>query len=257
MTFFKRGGVRLERRLILTACAVAAAAVPVALIGFAATHGWKPLHQMDSGVAEGLHSWAVREPGAVGFLEDVSSVLSPWTLRGAAVVVAAALFARGQRRLAAWVATTVAVGSLLGFSLKLIVERSRPSLPDPVSSAIGSSFPSGHALNSFVIIGVFALLAVPLVARRWRPVVWVVAGAIVALVGFARVALGVHYVSDVVAGWLIGAGLIAATAFAFDAWHRPERRPASQILAEGLDPEGSRAAAGNVEKREGAAPDAT
>jgi len=246
---------RLERRLILASCAAAAAAVPVAVIGYAASHGWRPLRNLDGGVAEGLHSWAVSQPGAVGFLEGVSSVLSPWTLRGAALVVVTALFVRGQRRLAAWVGTTVVAGSVLGFSLKLIVARARPSLPDPVSSAIGSSFPSGHALNSFVILGVFVLLAIPQVPRAWHPVVWVAAGSTIALVGFARVSLGVHYVSDVVAGWLIGAGLIAGTVIAFDTWQRPERRAAAEILGEGVDPEASRAAAGQPNRQNAADPE--
>ena len=68
------------------------------------------------------------------------------------------------------------------------------------------------------------------------------------LVGFARVALGVHYVSDVVAGWLIGAGLIAATVVAFETWRRPQARPATQVLKEGVDPAGSRAAAGSTKR---------
>ena len=150
----------------------------------------------------------------------------------------------GGRRLAMWAATTVVVGSVLGFALKLIVGRARPALPDPVDEAIGYSFPSGHALNSFVILGVLVLLALPLVRRGWRPFIWAGAAAAVALVGFARVALGVHYVSDVVSGWLIGAGLIAVTVAAFETWRRPEPRPAAEVLGKGVDPTASRAAAG-------------
>jgi membrane-associated phospholipid phosphatase len=247
--------MQFERRLLLASGAFMAAAVPVAVIAYAATHAWAPLHDLDSAVATNLNVWAVTEPGAVAFLKGVSDVLDPWTLRAAAVVAVVVLFARRQRRLALWAATTVLVGSLLGFTIKLVVSRSRPSLPDAVDEAIGYSFPSGHALNSFVIIGVLALLAVPLVARRWRPFVWAVAAAAVGLVGFARVGLGVHYVSDVVAGWLLGAGLIAATVVAFDTWRRPRSRRAAEVLSEGVDPAGSQAAMGpsgreNVRSRE-------
>lgn len=233
---------RLEARLVLASGAFVASAVPVALIGYAATHGWGPLHDLDNGVASNLHGWAVREPGAVAFLKGVSDVIDPWKLRAVALVVVVLLWVRRQRRLALWAATTVVVGSLLGVTLKLIVARARPSLADAVDEAIGYSFPSGHALNSLVILGVFALLAIPLVERQWRAVVWAGFALTVALVGFARVSLGVHYVSDVVAGWLIGAGLIAVTVTVFETWGPWGARRAPDVLAEGIDPESTRTA---------------
>lgn len=238
------GEARLERRLVLASTAFVATAVPVALLGYAATHGWAPLHRLDSGTAHDLHSWAVREPHVVGFLKGVSTLLGPWVLRAVTVVVVVALVVRRQRRLALWVGTTVAVAGILGFVIKDIVARARPVLPDPVAAAGGYSFPSGHALNSFVIVGVFVLLALPVVPRRWRPLVWVAAAAVVVLVGFARVALGVHYVSDVVGAWLIGAGLIAVTVLAFETWRRDRGQRVPKVLGEGVDPAASRAAAG-------------
>lgn len=240
---------KLDRRLLLASGAFVIAAVPVTIIGYAATHGWGPLHNLDSAVTNSLHAWAIREPGAVGFLKGVSTVLDPWTLRAVAVGVVVFLGVRGQWLLARWAAVTVLVAGVLGFTLKLIVARSRPSLPDAVASAPGSSFPSGHALNSMAILGVLALLIVPTIARRWRPLIWGVAAAAVLLVGFARVALGVHYLSDVVSGWLIGAGLVGITVAAFETWRRDEPRPAGQVLDEGVDPAASRAAAGRGKRR--------
>jgi len=239
----------LEPRLLLASAACLAAAIPAAVIAYAATHGWAPLHRLDTGVATGLHSWALGAPHAVGFLEGVSTVVGPWPLRAVTLGVVVVLATRGQRRLALWAGATVAVAGIVGFALKLIVARSRPSLPDPVATAAGSSFPSGHALNSFVIIGVLVLLALPTVPRRLRPVVWAAAAGTVLLVGFARVALGVHYVSDVVAGWLIGAGLLAATVVAFETWRRPTARPVGEVLGEGVDPAGSRAAVGSATRK--------
>ena len=245
---FNLSHARLERRLLLASGAFVAVAAPVAVLGYAATHGWGPLHRLDSGVAADLHLWAVRDPHAVGFLEGVSKVLDPWTLRVVALGGVILLAVRGQRRLALWAGTTVVVAGVTGFVLKLVVARSRPSLPDPVSAAPGSSFPSGHALNSMAILGVFVLLLLPMIPRAWRPFVWLMAGAAVALVGFARVALGVHYVSDVVAGWLIGAGLVAVTVVAFETWRRPDARPPGQVLKEGVDPAASQAAASGTKR---------
>ena len=248
VSVFKLSEARLERRLLLASGAVAVATVPVAVLGYAATHGWGPLHRLDSGVANDLHSWAFSSPHAVGFLKGVSTVFDPWTLRAVALGGVLLMAARGQRRLALWAGTTVAVAGVTGFVLKLVVARSRPSLPDPVSAAPGSSFPSGHALNSMAILGVLVLLVLPMVPRPWRPLVWALAGAAVALVGFARVALGVHYVSDVVAGWLIGAGLVAVTVVAFETWRRPEARPPGQVLKEGVDPAAFQAAASGTKR---------
>src|SRR6187431_2928887 len=239
----KGGDMPFDRRVLIASGAVVAVAVPVSLLAYAATHAWGPLHDLDSGAANNLHAWALGAPGAVGFLQGVSTVFDPWVLRAGAVGAVGVLLLRRQWKLARWAGATVLVAGALGFGLKLLVARTRPSLPDPVSEAPGSSFPSGHALNSMAIIGVLVLLLLPTVPRRWRPFVWAGAGLAVALVGFARVALGVHYVSDVVAGWLIGAGLVAATVVAFETWRRPDARPAGQVLKEGVDPAASRAAA--------------
>lgn len=237
----------LESRLALAAAAFAAAAVPASLLAFAATHGWAPLHDIDSGVADELNEWATVRPNVVSFFQGVSNVIDPWNLRAAAVVVTVGLAVRKQTRLAMWVGTTVVAAGLMGLGLKLVVGRARPVLPDPVDAAGGYSFPSGHALNSFAIFGVFVLLFLPTVARRWRPLLWAAAITAVALVGLARISLGVHYVSDVVAAWIIGAGLIAVTTTVFETWRRDhgERVPA-HVLDEGVDPEGARAALGET-----------
>ena len=66
------------------------------------------------------------------------------------------------RSAALWAASTMVVGTLLGAVLKLIVSRARPSLDDPVATATGFSFPSGHALNAALGVSL-------LVALLWRP----------------------------------------------------------------------------------------
>lgn len=237
---------RLPPRLLLAAAGFAVAAVPVTLLGYLATHGWGPLHSLDAGAATSLHDWAVRSPGAVTFLQDVSTVFHPWALRAVTVVAIGWLVWRRQIRLALWVGITMGVAGLLGDGLKTLVGRARPALPHPVATAPGDSFPSGHALNSFVFAAVAMLLIAPLLGRVGKAVGWSVAAVFVLLIGFARVGLGVHYVSDVVAGWLLGAGLVAVTAAAFESWRRSTggqpRSPADEV-AGGVDPAGSRQAA--------------
>jgi membrane-associated phospholipid phosphatase len=97
--------------------------------------------------------------------------------------------------------------------LKLLFERERPAFLDPVATAVGYSFPSGHALNNALGAAVVVMALWPVVKRRR---LLLAAGiAIPALTGLFRIGLGVHYLSDVVAGWLFGLGVVAATTSAF------------------------------------------
>lgn len=134
-----------------------------------------------------------------------------------ALVVALALAFVAQRR-AAWALRLVAAsggGALVLTALKMFFARARP-LPTVVEAATGWSFPSGHAFASTVFYGMVVAFAWRSTERR--DVRWLVAalGALVVLaVGLSRVVLGVHYLSDVVAGWGAGvAWLVASQALA-------------------------------------------
>ena len=97
-------------------------------------------------------------------------------------------------------------GGMLGFVLKLVMARARPSFDTPTATAPGFSFPSGHAFVSAFAVLVFLLVILPALPRTpARVAAWVVGGLIVFIAGFDRVALGVHYVTDVLAGWLVAA----------------------------------------------------
>jgi membrane-associated phospholipid phosphatase len=235
----------LSPRLAVTVGAFSFAAVPVTVLAYASTHGWPPVHAVDADTARRLHAWVASRPRAVRFFEDVSQVFHPWVLRGATLVITIFLLVRRQRRLAAWIAVTMIAAGVLGDLLKNVVARARPQLPHAVASAPGYSFPSGHALNSMAFFAVLVLLVAPLLSRRGRVLAWVAAALIVLLVGFSRVALGVHYVSDVVAGWLVGGGLVGVTAAAFHAWRRSRGESVGPVLAEGVDPVGAHRAVGS------------
>jgi undecaprenyl-diphosphatase len=170
-------------------------------------------------------------------------VASPTVVRTLIGLLVVVLWVRGARRLALWAAATMIGGALIDVVLKDAVARARPHFPNPVASAPGASFPSGHAFTATLGAGVLVLWALPLVSARWRIVVWA-AGAFVPLaVGFSRIALGVHWVSDVVGGWLLGIGLIAGMTAAFEAWRRDQGREPVHPAAEGVAPEESVSAA--------------
>lgn len=94
--------------------------------------------------------------------------------------------------------------------VKLIVQRVRPIVEDPVATAPGYSFPSGHASNCAAAGTAVVILLWPLLGRRGR--VSAVAGAVTLTVVTAldRVFLGVHYPSDVIAGAVLGSGMVIA-----------------------------------------------
>jgi undecaprenyl-diphosphatase len=152
-------------------------------------------------------------------------------------VVAVWLWRRDARRLAIWAVTTMTIGGLLGALLKVVVSRARPAFEAPVAHSSGYSFPSGHAVNSFLCTGVLILVFLPVLSRAGRWLAYVLGAAIVLLTGFDRVALGVHYVSDVVAGWIVALACLVGTAGAFEIWRRDQGRPGSSAPSEGVDPE--------------------
>ena len=145
-------------------------------------------------------------------------------------LVALVYLIRGERHHATWLVVTVFGGAGLGFALKEIVGRARPVLPDPVSAAPGLSFPSGHALGATIGCCLLLLVTLRFLGRRGRVAAAVAAALIVSTVALARVVLGVHFVSDVLAGIALGVVWVAVTTWAYVAWRRdtgqPVERPA-------------------------------
>jgi undecaprenyl-diphosphatase len=126
-------------------------------------------------------------------------------------LVAAVLLAHRERTAALFLVVTSGAGALLNVGLKLVFGRARPDLALAIAEADGYSFPSGHAMGSFVIYGAVAYL----VLRQRAP--WAVRSAglalaitVVLLVGLSRVYLGVHWASDIAGGWSAGAVWLAA-----------------------------------------------
>jgi membrane-associated phospholipid phosphatase len=103
--------------------------------------------------------------------------------------------------------------STLTVSMKTMIDRPRPLTNGDLAFASGPSFPSGHTLESMAIYGALVFIIGSLIASpRIRLGVWG-AGAILAFaIGASRVYLGVHWASDVVAGWMLGFALIAGIA---------------------------------------------
>ena len=118
------------------------------------------------------------------------------------VGIAIVFIVRRDWRHVAVLAITCGGGALLNGALKLVFHRARPTYAVEFHAA-SWSFPSGHAMDSLIVYG---LLAYWLGARRpeHRRLIYLAAGVLVCAIGYARLYLGVHYLSDVIAGYCAG-----------------------------------------------------
>lgn len=226
---------RYGLRLTLFAVALVLVAVPFALLVDQVVRNG-PLTRADSVVAEGFHDRARNSLGLVRALRVMTVLGSPAWL---AMVVGITALHAGQRRrwrLALFLVATMALGGAVNAAVKAAVDRERPSLRPAVASAGGPSFPSGHAMSSTVAYGAVLLVMLPAVPRRARRPVVAATVLLVGAIGASRVALGVHYVSDVVAGHVLGAAWLSASTAAFSVW-RVERGRAPVAPLDGLEPE--------------------
>lgn len=155
-----------------------------------------------------------RTPWLDTTMRAITSLGGVWVL-----TVVCIAFALGWRRVVGdWTAAIVlAVVSALAWwscnSLKLVFGRARPDLADRLVAAGGYSFPSGHATQSAAIWGTLALLVASQLPRH-RRVVWATGTAVAVAVGASRIYLGVHWFTDVIAGWTLGATFVGVTAVA-------------------------------------------
>jgi membrane-associated phospholipid phosphatase len=166
---------------------------------------------LDRTVAETLHRRAVTEPGLVRVNRVLTDwVWDPWTMRALIAVTVIALWWRGARLLAVWVAATSALTTFVQQGLKAAVDRERPQWSDPVDSANYAAFPSGHVMTAVVTCGLLLwLLRLHGVRSLILRAALALAGVSVVGVGVTRVYLGVHWMTDVLGGLLLGAAAVA------------------------------------------------
>ncbi len=141
----------------------------------------------------------------------------------ASALLAFALFRHVRwRRAAIWLGVTLAGALVLDLALKYAFHRARP-VPFFGPIPLTYSFPSGHSLFSFCFYGVLAgLLAGRVRSLLLRGLIWLLAAWLVMAIGLSRIYLGVHYPSDVIAGYLTGT-IWAATMVAFDRLWRQKK----------------------------------
>jgi undecaprenyl-diphosphatase len=170
----------------------------------------------DQRVADWLHGRAT-DP-----LTDVFRAVT-WTGNGGflAVVVLVAVALLWRRRLvtdALFVVLAFAGAEVITFGMKQGFRRERPFFQDPLATASSFSFPSGHSLVSLAVYGSIALVVARHArSRRVAATALGVAAVWILAIGFSRLYLGVHFLSDVVAGFAAGAAWLALLYLALEA----------------------------------------
>jgi undecaprenyl-diphosphatase len=226
---------RYGLRLTLFVIAVLLVAVPFGILLREVTQEG-PMTRIDTSAARNLHEAVLDSPWLVTLLQAVSFVGSPVWFYFVTGIAAIWMWRQGHPRLALFLIVTGLLGGLIDSIVKIIVDRPRPSLEQPVATAHGKSFPSGHSMSSVIGYGTLLLVFLPVIPRRWR--IAAIAGSVclVLAIGFSRLALGVHYISDVLGGYALGLAWLVASTAAFSIW-RVERGKKKVEPTEGLAPE--------------------
>ncbi|MBO1419992.1 phosphatase PAP2 family protein, partial [Streptomyces sp. FH025] len=209
--------VRHSRLLRDTALALGCAAL-FCLLAVLVTGHWRPLHEFDQDWVNELHIYAREHRIWTAAVQTLSDIGGPVTMRALLGIAAAWLWLIGARVLACWVAACTLIGWSAQSALKLAFDRPRPAFTDPVSQAGGAAFPSGHAMASAITCAVLVGLLWYRVHRRGRTAACAVAAATILTIGWTRVALGVHWPSDVLAGWLAAGIVLGVVTTAIELW---------------------------------------
>ncbi len=139
-------------------------------------------------------------------VRDVSALGSTFVLTFAVAVVAAYLWIVKAPQKAAFLVLACAAGALMNWLLKLAFGRERPDIVPHVTHATGESFPSGHTTNSAIIYLMLGMMLARVEASYTTKVfIFMVCVLLTVLVGLSRIYLGVHWPTDVIAGWALGA----------------------------------------------------
>ena len=193
---------------LLAGAGVAAAGVALLLI-VAALSATRWPFGFDRSIILGLRAWSLRPGGGPPWLRDaardVTSLGSGTVLTCVVVAVAGLLLVQRHRLTALALVAAAWSGSAAVSLLKAHVDRPRPTIVDHWAVVDNSSFPSGHAASSAVIYLTLAAIASQVTpGRAVRTYLIALAILLVGAIGVSRVYLGVHWPSDVLAGWSFG-----------------------------------------------------
>ncbi len=230
---------RYEVRVLLFALALAIVGIPFGLLLHqVATHG--PLTGFDEDGARWLNDRLYDEALIIRILQLVSFLGKPIFLLFAVGLPGLWVLRHGGRKLAVFLAVTCLGGGVVDTIVKVAVGRPRPRVDEPITVAFGNSFPSGHSMQAVVCYGALLLVFLPMLHGRARTAAIAATATLILAIGFSRLTLGVHFVSDVLGGYALGAAWLIASVAAFEIWREERGRRPTRPLEEGVEPEEAR-----------------
>jgi undecaprenyl-diphosphatase len=157
--------------------------------------------QLDMAIRGYIHG--LSSPWFTVVMRIVSAIGDIGRVMAATTIAASVLWLRNRRSGSVLLALTTFGGVILMWALKLLFNRQRPEPFFGIIAPKDYSFPSGHALVAFCFYGALAsIVTTEQLGRGSRIVIWIAAAFMVLSIGVSRIYLGVHYPSDVVAGYL-------------------------------------------------------
>lgn len=186
--------------------------LPLALL---VGQGWPPLLRFDRAVVDALQPAAVTSATWRTVLEVVTDAGTTWFRLVVLLPVVVWAFRSGRARLGWYLAVAAALIGPVTEGLKHLVGRERPEFVDPVYVSESLSHPSGHSSGIVTLVGLLLVAFLRLQPPRWRGPTVLAGAALVLVVGLTRIALGAHYPSDVLGGFVLGAGWVLVLGAAF------------------------------------------
>jgi undecaprenyl-diphosphatase len=175
--------------------------------------------RFDTAVRDGIHAWA--SVPLTSAMRAVTQLGSAPVLVALGILVVWRLAAQRRRRAALIFVAACLGAEALSEILKLAFRRPRPEAFFGYSEPITYSFPSGHSVMSACFYGVVAaILTTRMESRATKTAIWMGAALLAVAIGFSRVYLGVHYPSDVLAGYAATAIWVGAVRAGYEIWLR-------------------------------------
>jgi membrane-associated phospholipid phosphatase len=191
----------------------------VALIATLVHIGWASLEDLDRDFGTPAEVWSVHHAVAVTVLLAIELMFGTIGTVLYTLVLVGVLWLAGRPKAIVWTVAVMVGTSATTTAMKLLFRRQRPQWDDSIHTLTSFSFPSGHASGVASGMGVVVVLTALYVRRTaLRRAVFTASAALVVLVGADRILLGVHNLSDVIAGYAVAGFWI----FAMLALYPPE-----------------------------------
>jgi undecaprenyl-diphosphatase len=203
-----------------------AAALAVALFGWLASAVLQnETIWFDATIRNGVH--ALASPPLTSLMRGITELGAPVWLVTVSIVLVWRLVQQGRRHAAVMLVVAAVGAEVLDEILKLVFRRARPEAFFGYAEPITYSFPSGHSVASACFYGVLAaILTVRMKSHARRIAIWTAAALLAFLIGLSRIYLGVHYPSDVLAGYATAVIWVVALRTGYDRWRL--KRPVAQ-----------------------------